>query len=88
MIRPLGHYILDEEGKPVLVEDILEWAQWFEHADRTIAYDELEGGRISTVFLSVDHGFFGSHPILWETMIFGGEHDGYQRRYRSKDGAL
>ena len=37
---------------------------------------------ISTVFLGIDHSFgYGNTPILFETMIFGGEHDEYQERY-------
>ena len=43
--------------------------------------------RISTVFLHFDHGLnFGtdtepSDPVLFESMIFGGAYDEYQRRY-------
>lgn len=39
--------------------------------------------RVSTVFLSLDHNWGDGPPILFETMIFGGEHDGYQERYRT-----
>ena len=36
---------------------------------------------ISTVFLGIDHRFGDEgEPILFETMIFGGEHDEYQIR--------
>lgn len=37
--------------------------------------------RVSTIFLGTNHAFFGGTPILFETMIFGGEHDEYQERY-------
>lgn len=39
---------------------------------------------ISTVFLGMDHNHWnmsGSHPILFESMVFGGKHDQYQARY-------
>jgi hypothetical protein len=39
---------------------------------------------VSTVFLGIDHnwGFRNEErPILFETMVFGGEHAGYQDRY-------
>ena len=37
---------------------------------------------VSTIFLSIDHNLTGvGDPVLFETMIFGGKHDGYQRRY-------
>jgi hypothetical protein len=33
--------------------------------------------RVSTVFLGLDHNHFGvGAPLLFETMVFGGEHDG------------
>jgi hypothetical protein len=50
--------------------------------------------RISTVFLHFDHSLnFGQEmgpfpPVLFESMIFGGEHDDYQRRYCTYDEAL
>lgn len=38
---------------------------------------------VSTVFLSIDHAYDGGLPVLFETMIFGGEHDEYQERYHT-----
>lgn len=40
--------------------------------------------RVSTVFLGLDHFGRVGEPVLWETMIFGGAHDGYQARYTSR----
>ena len=38
--------------------------------------------RVSTVFLQVDHNHCGSGPpILFETMVFGGEYGDHQWRY-------
>lgn len=38
--------------------------------------------KISTVFLAIDHSRgSGGPPILFETMIFEGVHNGYQERY-------
>ncbi len=76
-----GKYIL--EGKrPKLVEDVLEWATWFETADRHVAKVVLPNNvKVSTVFLGIDHSFSSGKPILFETMIFGGEYDRYQERY-------
>lgn len=66
----------------------MEWAHWFETADRHVARDKIGRVSVSTVFLGLDHSFGGGTPILWETMIFGGEHDGYQERYSSRADAL
>lgn len=49
-------------------------------ADRHVAQEHVGGVRVSTVFLGFDHNIFGDIPLLFETMIFGGEHDGYQER--------
>jgi hypothetical protein len=52
---------------------------------------EIGQSRISTVFLSMDHGLAGligdGTPVLFETMVFGGEHDDYQERYHTYDEA-
>jgi hypothetical protein len=42
---------------------------------------------VSTVFLGLDHSFGEGPPQLFETMIFGGEHDEYQERYSTWDEA-
>lgn len=81
------YYILDENGDPKVVEDILEWGEWFETADRIAALDEMNGIRVSTVFLGLNHNFGQGLPLLWETMIFGGDHEGYQDRYSTLDEA-
>lgn len=69
---------------------MITWARWLETADRHVAQDFLPGDvRVSIVFLGLDHGFdFKGPPILFETMIFGGEHDQYQDRYATRDEAL
>ena len=76
-----GKYIL--EGKePKLVEDVLEWGMWLETADRCVAETHLpKKVRVSTVFLGLDHSFDGGTPILFETMIFGGEFNQDMWRY-------
>ena len=74
-------YIL--EGKiPKLIDDTVAWARWFESADRHVARTQVGELYVSTVFLGLDHNFHGisSLPILFETMIFGGEIE-YQERY-------
>lgn len=58
-------------GKMVVECPFLEWAYWFETADRRVARDEVAGIEISTVFLGLDHNFFGkSDPLLFETLVF------------------
>lgn len=65
--------------------DAMEWAKWFEEnpSDRVVKQSEVNGAKISTVFLGIDHCYDGGEPILYETMIFGGPNDQYQYRYHT-----
>lgn len=81
-------YILDDNDNPV-ARPLLEAARWLEeNRDRKIVKrTHVDGYRISSVFLGLDHSFSGDTPELWETMIFiedanGATHgDIYQRRH-------
>lgn len=74
-------YILNGKN-PVPEPDLIKWATWFEAADRIVKKTQLPGNiLVSTVFLGTNHAYFGGEPVLFETMIFGGEHDEYQERY-------
>lgn len=76
-------YILD--GKtPVPFFDTTKWGS---QVDKIIGKDQFGSVSVSTVFLGMDHSFGGGEPVLFETMIFGGEHDQYQERYCTWDEA-
>lgn len=67
----------------------MEWARWLETAYRVLARTDVPGGRVSTVFLRLDHNWVGDEPILlWESMVFlnNGEHDA--ERYASYEDAV
>lgn len=83
-----GKYILDADGNAARERDIQRWGEWFETHDRRLAQDRVGDVNVSTVFLGLDHSFGDGPPLLWETMIFGGEHDQYQERYSTKAEAL
>jgi hypothetical protein len=56
-----------------------------EQADRRVANTERNGTRVSTAFLGVDHASFGmlgrgAKPLLFETLVFGGPHNGFTER--------
>lgn len=78
----MENYILQEDGEIRKEPDLLKWAKQFEKADRHVGNDTIGDIVISTVFLGIDHNHGNDgKPILFETMIFGGEHDEYQERY-------
>jgi len=80
-MRPL-FYRLDQNHIPVPVESALEM-QWVR-----VAYTKLLGVWVSTVFLALDHCWDSGHPVLFETMIFGGLLDQEQYRYHTWEEAV
>lgn len=85
----------DRQGNPI---DMMQWAALssgnFETA-RRVAKTELGGdddhwAGVSTVWLGIDHNFWGDGPpLIFETMVFGGgEWDQYWQRYSTEDEAM
>lgn len=94
----MDKYIL-VNGEPVPEPDVLKWAMWMEDAaqnqSRIVARTKVDDIAltadicVSTVFLGIDHNFFGDGPpILYETMIFGGDHHEDMWRYSTRADAL
>ena len=98
MIGHNGRYILVDKV-PQIETELIKGAMWFEDINnRFVARDQIadsintgENIRVSTVFLGLDYSFDASKantvPILFETMIFGGQHDDYQERYATYEQA-
>ena len=89
----MAWYILDENNKPVKSASVIEAAEWLDKNPerKAVKQEHIDDIFISTVFLGLDHAFpwdKDKTPVLWETMIFGGEHDQYQDRYTSYEDAL
>lgn len=67
----------------------MTWAEILKGPDRVVRQDELGEVRVSTVFLGIDHNFWGhGPPLIFETMVFGGPSDQYQQRYSTEAAAL
>ena len=80
------HWILGDDGKTLKPVGLHEWAEWYDKSCRTkvrvVAKEEIEGSRVSTVFLGLDHNFFEEGPpLLFETMVFDGPLDQEMDRY-------
>lgn len=72
------------------MERVGQWAQRWE-PQRQLAADPLPcGGRVSTIFLGLNHQFWGDGPpVLFETMAFGANgKDVFQHRETTKRRAL
>lgn len=76
-------YILDDKGEPLALpndgiddltqercESLTKWGEFMQKAELHVADEKVDGIRISTVFLGLDHSFGVGPAILWETMCF------------------
>ena len=83
------HYKLNKDKIAIPCTNI-ESAEYKESAGKHVAYDEIGGYRISTIFLGTNHQYDLNNPkpILFETMIFGDYPGEYQERYSTYDEAI
>lgn len=87
-------YVLDGHV-PVAVEDVLAWGAWFDESNEerrvALTYFDQDTPRevqVSTVFLGIDYNFSPNGlPLVFETMVFGGDYDQYTDRYTTWDEA-
>ena len=71
-------------GEPITDDEYMElWTQPFEKS-RRVANDERGDVRVSTVWLGMDHNYGDGPPLIFETMIFGGDHDDETWRYATE----
>lgn len=80
-------YYYDREGQPMTMG---EWSERlgdiaYKHVAVTAVGDDVE---VSTVWLGLDYSFgFGGPPLIFETLVFGGELDGWMDRYPTLEAA-
>ena len=73
----------DRAGKPISQD---EWFARFN--DKRIAKTTIvDGVDVSTVWLGLDHSWGDGPPLIFETMVFGGEHDQDCWRYSTEEQA-
>ena len=85
-------YLLDENKKPYAVT-IEESFKLYDDFDMRIVKSEyLDNEKIcvSTVFLGYNGAHYGAEdkPLFFETMVFGGDYDGYMVRYETYQQAV
>jgi len=63
--------------------------EMFKNKTKHVNEELVNGNRVSTVWLGLDHNHFGGEPLLFETMIFNSSGDDiYCERYSSWDEAV
>lgn len=80
----MSYKLVDKNPVPCSMDELLSLSR----KDNRLAYHVFGDVQVSTVFLGLEHGQKDGQPILFETMIFGGEFDGYQTRYTNWNDSL
>ncbi|KKL28055.1 hypothetical protein LCGC14_2379020 [marine sediment metagenome] len=77
------------KGRELVPAPLMEWAEWFETADRRIALTRIGHVGVSTVFIGLDHSFGSGPPLYFETMVFrsGSSGELLCKRYSTYDEA-
>jgi hypothetical protein len=84
-------FILDDNNEPqeATVEELGGWMKDDRHV---VKQDRLWPWFVSTIFLGIDHRYPSSagsqEPVLFETMVFRGQHEVKCRRYCTRDEAM
>lgn len=70
--RPLHYVLLPDHSVKAIVgpNAVLEWALEFENGPHSLGDTDVDGWRVSTIFMGVDGTVFSGPPILFETMVF------------------
>lgn len=70
--RPLHYLLLPDHSVKAIVgpNAVLEWALEFENGPHSLGDTDIDGWRVSTIFMGVDGTVFDGPPILFETMVF------------------
>lgn len=75
----LHDILFDREGEPMTFD---QFARVKFTGYEIINKTDVGDARVSTVWLGIDYGFgLSARPVIFETMIFGGRHHGFQWRY-------
>ena len=77
----------DRDGQPLTTE---EWvAKWASMDYRRVGFRKVRNVEVSTVWLGINYNWDPEGPpMLFETMVFGGDHDGEQWRYFTEKEAI
>lgn len=73
--------------QPTPCDDLLKWSRWYQENERHVGDETIGDVRVSTIFLGLDLSWGEGDPLLFETMVFGGEHDQWQDRYATYEEA-
>lgn len=81
----MGRYF-DMDGAPMELGD---WAAAMADSEgRIVGRTTVGDADVSTVWMGLDHNYGEGEPLIFETMIFGGDRDSEQWRYSTREQAV
>lgn len=82
-------YVLNEDHTTSPMEEPIDYTrlEW-DITKRRVLETTVGDAWVSTVFLQSDHAFRDGPPILFETLVFGGDHADHMQRYSTWDEAV
>lgn len=84
----MGPKYYNIDGEPL---ELFEWAELFEIYEYKMVgvtyFGPDDSIRVSTTWLGLNHNYGAGPPLIFETMIFGGEHNDYMDRYSTLEEA-
>ncbi|HLB64240.1 MAG TPA: hypothetical protein VJJ46_05320 [Anaerolineales bacterium] len=81
----------DHRVVPCTLEEwgtLFSWEPGCFEKERRVAWTGLVGAEVSTVFLGLNHAYADGADEWFETLVFGGPHDGELERYATWDEAI
>jgi hypothetical protein len=72
----------DRSGNPITIEKL--GALLGNKGYCRVDFTEVGESRVSTVWLGMNHGHDEGLPVIFESMVFGGESDDYCERYTAE----
>ena len=86
----MNMYVLEGNAKnAVKFNDPIKWTEEMKNIkNKQIAKKVKNGVTVSTVFLGLDYNFGSGKPLVFETLVFRGKHDGEMLRYSTWTEAL
>jgi hypothetical protein len=73
------YFLVEHEIVPC---DVFTWGQWHQMANCVLFRDRIGGILVSTIFFGLNRRSKPNDPpLIFETMVFGGDFGDYQERY-------
>lgn len=77
----------DKQGNPLTREEYFALLDRIGPMYKLVGNTTIGDALVSTVWLGLDHSYDNGEPVIFESMIFGGDRDEYSERYSTLEEA-